>query len=105
MIPRAKTLDVFAEAKVRYDVLSMWVALGIPGEPKIGDNFSPFREERQPSFSIYDGGQKWKDHGGEGHQGDCIELAKLWGNFTGSELREFLMERLGIDFPDGGARV
>ena len=41
--------DIFAEAKDRYDVLSMWVALGIPGEPKIGDNFSPFREETAAS--------------------------------------------------------
>jgi hypothetical protein len=96
--------DIFAEAKDRYDVLSMWVALGIPGEPKIGDNFSPFREEKRPSFSIYEGGQKWKDHG-TGQGGDCIELAKVYRGFNGPDLREFLMERLGIGFPDRGARV
>ena len=96
--------DVFAEAKARYDVPAMRKMLGIPGEPTHGNSFSPFREESRPSFSIYDDGRKWKDHA-NGLGGDSIELAKVWHDFTGPELREFLMERLGIDFPDRGARV
>ena len=87
--------DIFSEAKEHYDVLTMWVALGIPGEPKVGMNFSPFRDrkEKHRSFSIYDGGQKWKDFGGEGGGGDCLELAKAWRGFSGPELREWLGEQ------------
>lgn len=37
---------------------------------------SPFREDRNPSFSVYDQGQKWKDHA-TGDHGDAVDfLAK-----------------------------
>ena len=62
--------DVFARAKEQYTVLDAWRMLGLPGEPTLGTNISPLREERRPSFSIYDGGRKFKDQGGGGEQGD-----------------------------------
>ena len=44
--------DVFARAKEQYTVLDAWRMLGLPGEPTLGTNISPLREERRPSFSI-----------------------------------------------------
>jgi hypothetical protein len=37
---------------------------------------SPFREDRSPSFSIYDEGRRWKDHG-TGEHGDSYDFYQL----------------------------
>ena len=64
--------DVFVLAKESLPVSTLWRALGLNGEPK-SNCCSPFRNDRTPSFSIFDGGRKWKDHAtGEG--GDVIEF-------------------------------
>jgi hypothetical protein len=59
-------------AKERLTIPELWAMLGLPG--KCGPSCrSPFREDRNPSFSIYDVGRKWKDHAtGEG--GDVIDF-------------------------------
>ena len=62
--------------KARWDIPMVWRKLGLPGEPKIGMNRSPFREDRNPSFSIYANGQKWKDHASD-EQGDVIDLVQV----------------------------
>jgi len=90
--------DVFGEAKSRYTILDLWPALNLPGEPKPSCR-SPFREERTASFSIYEGGRKWKDHGtGEG--GDVIAFIQAATRWSHSEIRDWLLERLGIDHHD-----
>lgn len=91
-------LDVFAEAKARYTVFDLWPALDLPGDPKASCK-SPFREERHPSFSIFDQGRAWKDHG-SGEGGDVIEFIRIATGWTHTEIREWLMERLGIDHHD-----
>ena len=64
------------DIKARWDIPMVWRKLGLPGEPKIGMNRSPFREDRNPSFSIYANGQKWKDHASD-EQGDVIDLVQV----------------------------
>jgi len=50
----------------------VWERLGLPHAPGRHCR-SPFRKDRSPSFSIYEGGRRWKDHGtGEG--GDVIDF-------------------------------
>jgi hypothetical protein len=60
---------------------------------------SPFREDRSPSFSVFEDGTRWKDHAtGEG--GDVFDfIAKARGCNTASAIR-FVEERLGITHPE-----
>ena len=100
--PKCQTRpDVFARAKEQYTVLDAWRMLGLPGEPTLGTNISPLREERRPSFSIYDGGRKFKDQGGGGEQGDVIAFVGAVTGWNYSEIRDFFMERSGIDHLNG----
>jgi hypothetical protein len=63
------------EAIRRLPIPLLWQRLGLPG--RVTDSCcvrSPLRDDdRSPSFSIYAGGARWKDHGtGEG--GDSFDL-------------------------------
>ena len=49
-------------AKEELPIPALWQLLNLPGKPARSCR-SPFREDRNPSFSIYDGGHRWKDHG------------------------------------------
>jgi hypothetical protein len=91
--------DVFAQAKAHYTVADVWSALSLPGEPKQNCR-SPFREESSPSFSVYSNGKKWKDHG-SGEGGDVIEFLKLGLGGDYADVRDWLLERIGIDALDG----
>ncbi len=72
------------EAKDRLTIPSLWVRLDLPGKPATSC-CSPFREDRKPSFSVFDNGRKWKDHAtGEG--GDAAD---------------FLAHALGVSPEDG----
>jgi hypothetical protein len=63
--------DLFSEARETITIPDAWRMLGFEGEPKRSCR-SPFREDRTPSFSIFDDGRGWKDHTtGEG--GDVVE--------------------------------
>lgn len=91
--------DLFREARADYTVPGVWKMLRLPGEPKPSCR-SPFRDEKSPSFTIFDEGRAWKDHGtGEG--GDVIEFIRhaIGGEY--GDVRDWLMERLGIDRTDG----
>ena len=58
--------------KDAFTIPEAWQRLGLPGVPK-PHCCSPFRKDRSPSFSIYDQGRKWMDHGtGEG--GDVVDF-------------------------------
>jgi len=51
---------------------------------------SPFREDRKPSFSIFDGGRRWRDFGTSEH-GDAIDfLARARGLSNADAVREFM---------------
>ena len=92
--------DLFAEAREVYTIADAWVMLRLPGEPKASCR-SPFREEGNPSFTIFDDGSAWKDHGtGEG--GDVIEFIRHAIGGDHRAVRDWLKERLGIDLYDHG---
>ena len=86
-------------AKERLLIPALWHLLNLPGKPGRCCR-SPFREDRNPSFSIYDGGRRWKDHAtGEG--GDVVDfLAKALGLSNEDACRK-LIELAGVSpFPN-----
>jgi hypothetical protein len=98
---RISQADIFAEAREAYSIADAWRMLRLPGEPKqIGCMRSPFREDNNPSFSIFDGGKAFKDHA-SGEGGDVIEFIRVALGCDHREVREWLQERLGIDYHDG----
>jgi hypothetical protein len=89
--------DLFTSAKAAYTIRDVWSALDLQGTPSANCR-SPFRDDTNPSFSIYNENRKWKDHGtGEG--GDVIEFIRtaLGGNH--SDVRDWLMEKLPVALP------
>jgi len=63
------------EAKRALSIPDAWQALGLPGTPK-ASCFSPFREDRHPSFSIFDEGRAFVDHA-TGDKGSVVEFVML----------------------------
>ena len=60
------------EAKAKLDIPAVAAQVFPQWRPALSC-VSPFREDRNPSFSVYDQGQKWKDHA-TGDHGDAVEL-------------------------------
>ena len=93
--------DLFAEIN-SHSIPELWVMLGLPGEPKSsGTMRSPFRDESNPSFSIFDNGHGFKDHG-SGDGGDGVEFARVALRTAHVGVRDWWMERSGIDYFDHG---
>jgi hypothetical protein len=81
-----------SEAKNRLPIFALWKILNLNGEPPAKDGVyrSPFREERNPSFSIFANGTRFKDHA-TGERGDAITfyaMARGIGNREAT--KEFL---------------
>ena len=75
----------------RFRIPELWQMLGLAGEPATACR-SPFREDHNPSFSVYDDGRKWKDFGtGEG--GDAVDFVALALNLT---LKDACREFIGL---------
>jgi hypothetical protein len=77
-------------------IFDVWQRLGVKGEP--GKNGkacrSPFRPDRNPSFSIYKNGNKWKDHAtGEG--GDAADFCAKARNLSKEEGARLLIDLAG----------
>jgi hypothetical protein len=97
-----RQVDVFAEINA-LTIPELWVMLGLPGEPKSsGTMRSPWRDESSPSFSIFNGGFAFKDHGGEGAAGDGVEFARVTLRTDHAGVRDWYLERSGIDYFDHG---
>jgi len=91
-----------AELRLPLPALAQSLGLVIPERP--GTCRSPFREERQPSFSVFlanDGRARWKDFGtGEG--GDCPAfVAKALGLSNREAVKRYL-ELAGVSDTDSG---
>lgn len=84
--------DIFNEARHQLTITEAWVALGLPGTPKPSCR-SPFRDERSPSFSIFDDGKGWKDHG-SGEGGDVVEFIRHGIDGDHKDVRNWLAARL-----------
>jgi DNA primase len=89
------------EAKARLDITAVAAQVFPHWKPAISCG-SPFREDHNPSFSVFDHGQKWKDHA-TGEHGDAVDfLAKALGLPLEDSIARFLeMARGGhcIEFP------
>jgi hypothetical protein len=76
-------------AKARLRVPEVWRILQLPGAPGALCR-SPFREDRNPSFSVFKDGLRWNDFA-TGEHGDAIEfLRKARGLTNGEAVRQFL---------------
>ena len=81
-------------AKDRLTIPELWAMLGLPGKPGRSCR-SPFREDRNPSFSIYDDGRKWKDHGSDGG-GDAVDFLARALNLSNENACRKLIELAGV---------
>lgn len=76
-------------AKHQLRIPELWRMLGLPSEPGKSCH-SPFRDDHNPSFSVFDDGLRWKDHA-TGEHGDAIDfLARARGLSNADACREFL---------------
>jgi hypothetical protein len=71
------------EAKARFTIPILWRLFNLRGDP--GNSCrSPFREDRSPSFSVYEEGRRWFDNATH-EGGDAVDfLAKIKG-FSNAE--------------------
>ncbi len=87
----APTID---EIKLAYRIPAAWRDLQLDGEPGKCVR-SPFRDEKNPSFSVHDDGRRWKDFAA-GESGDVLDFV---GRATGKETAgalEWIRQRLGF---------
>ena len=81
-------------AKERLLIPALWLLLSLPGKPGRSCG-SPFREDRNPRFSVYDGDRRWKDHAtGEG--GDAVDFLVRALNLSNEDARRKLIELAGV---------
>ena len=92
----------FYKVKQSYSIQLAWHDLSLPGTPaKICR--SPFSKEHKngdmhPSFSVYDEGQRWKNHAtGEG--GDVIDLVCKAKKIDKAEAVSWVCERINSPNP------
>jgi hypothetical protein len=77
------------EAKAHLTIPVLWRRFNLRGNPGSPCR-SPFREDRSPSFSVFDRGKRWIDHG-TAERGDAIDfLAKIKGISKAAAFVEFL---------------
>ncbi|MDB4781940.1 bifunctional DNA primase/polymerase [Akkermansiaceae bacterium] len=79
--PKAPIQNDFDSLKEVYRIHDAWEDLELPGEPSESCQ-SPFRDDLNPSFSVFDAGRKWKDHGAD-EQGDVFDFVQKATGFEG----------------------
>ena len=72
--PQAHIQNDFDHLKEVYRIHDAWEDLGLPGEPSESCR-SPFRDDLNPSFSVFDAGRKWKDYGID-ESGDVFDFVQ-----------------------------
>jgi len=95
------------ELKAVYTIPEAWRDLGLPGEPGKCVS-SPFRKDVSPSFSVFDGGMRFRDHAtAEG--GDVIDFIKKARGCETFDAIQFIEGRLGVVRPkrksDNGIKI
>lgn len=86
------------EAKAKLDIPAVAARCFPNWKPALSCH-SPWREDRNPSFSVYDEGRKWKDHA-TGDHGDAVDfLAKALDIPAQEAVRRF------VEMAGGGYRV
>lgn len=82
-------------AKQRLTIMDAWLMLSLPGRPKVGMNKSPFRDDRNPSFSIYRSGQRWRDFG-TGDGGSVVDFVMKAGGLPMGQAIEQVIRMAGV---------
>ncbi len=88
------------EIKLAYRIPAAWRDLQLNGEPGKCVR-SPFRDEKNPSFSVHYDGRRWHDFA-SGESGDVLDfVGRATGTDTTGSLR-WIRERLGFMADAGG---
>lgn len=96
MMSSAPSID---EIKLAYRIPAAWRDLALDGEPGKSVR-SPFRKEKNPSFSVFDDGRHWRDFA-TGEHGDVLDfVARATGTDARGALR-WIRERLGFIAENG----
>ena len=66
----------------------LWQHFGFKPRGRANPVCSPFRDERHPSFSVYDEGRRWRDHG-TGDHGDSFDF---YQHATGKSAKDAFVE-------------
>jgi hypothetical protein len=85
------------EIAERLDIRQLWRVLSLPGEPGKCVS-SPFREDKRPSFSVYEDGGRWrfKDHAASEDHGDAVDFIRLAKGCTAAEALAWARNFLGL---------
>ena len=83
--------------KPRLPIPEAWQRLGLPGQPAASCR-SPFREDRKPSFSIYNDGLRWKDQA-TGDGGDVIDFIAHACHLDKAEAIRRFLSMLDLSIP------
>lgn len=86
--------------KERLLIPEVWQKLGLQGKPAATCR-SPFREDKNPSFSISKDGKRWKDYG-TGQNGDVIDFIAMARQITTGEALKVFLELAGVPVPVKG---
>ena len=90
-------LPELSALKENFKIEDAWKALNLPGEPgRICK--SPLREDRNPSFTIYDEGHRWKDWGTD-DGGDVIDFIGKACNLSTKDTIAAFRKMTGGDTP------
>ncbi len=79
--------------KARYRIPHAWSELKLPGKPA-KSCCSPFRDESNPSFSVYEDGLKWHDFA-DGQGGDVVDFVEKGLGVDTAEAIEWVKEKSG----------
>lgn len=93
-----KSIDYEArreELKERYRIPDAWQDLGLEGTPAKSCK-APWRDDRKPSFSVYDDGRRYRDFS-TGDEGDVISFVMMSCGWGFKDAVEWIEERAGIN--------
>lgn len=85
--------------KERLLIPEVWQKLGLEGQPGVTCR-SPFRPDKNPSFSIAKDGQRWKDFG-TGQSGDVIDFIAMARQISKGEAIRVFLELAGVPVAAG----
>lgn len=88
-------MSTIEEARERLRIPQLWRMLGLRGEPAAAC-CSPLREDRHPSFSIFDEGRRFKDFGRPEHHGDAVDFLAIARGISTSESARELIRLAGV---------
>ena len=85
----------FEEIRNTYPIPTAWLDEDFPQPHSWNSCSSPFREDHHSSFSIFDEGHKWMDHGTD-ESGDVFDFVCKAKNCDFGEAVEIIFKRLRL---------